>query len=120
MTPDELKGIVASMLSEGVPPGVVSRVFDLDLDLVKDEQKKVRVGKYNSDDLNDYMEQMQWDAVEVARTILATGSSVEKARFVNAILGKQMTAAAKRSPEGQRDQLSKMEEMFAKMRGDDG
>lgn len=120
MTSDELKGIVKSMLSEGVPPGVVSRVFDLDLDLVKDEQKRVRVGKYGTDDLNDYMEQMQWDAVEVARTILATGSSVEKARFVNAILGKQMSAAAKRAPEGQRDSSDKMMELFAAMRGDDG
>ena len=120
MTPDELQEIVKMMLSEGVPPGVVSRVFDLDLDLVKEQQRGLRVKRYNTDDLNDYMEQMQWDAVEVARTILATGSTVEKARFVNAILGKQMTAAVKRAPEGQRDSLDKVTEMFAKMRGDDG
>ena len=120
MTPDELQQIVKSMLAEGVPPGVVSRVFDLDIDLVKEEQKRTRVGKYNTDDLNDYMEQMQWDAVEVARTILATGSTTEKARYVSAILGKQMSAAAKRAPEGQRDSAAKMLEMFAAMRGDDG
>lgn len=120
MTPGELQGIVESMATEGVPAGVISRVFGLDLDLVKDTVKEVRIGKYGTDDLNDYMEQMQWDAVEVARTTLATGSSTEKARLMSAILGKQMTAAAKRRPEGERDELGKIEEMFAAMRGDDG
>jgi predicted alpha-1,6-mannanase (GH76 family) len=112
----ELETIVEKMLVEGVPPGVVSRVFDLDLDLVKDEQRKVRIRKYGTEDLNDYMEQMQWDAIETARTTLATGSTAEKSRFVSAILGKQMTAAAKRTPEGEREKRDQVEEMFRKMR----
>jgi hypothetical protein len=99
---------------------VVSRVLDLEPDLVAEAQKDVRIRKYGTDDLNDYMEQMQWDAVEVARTTLANGSTAEKARFVSSILSKQMTAAAKRAPEGQRDNAEKMLEMFAAMRGDDG
>jgi hypothetical protein len=117
ITARELEDIVGKMLGEGVPAGVVSRVFELDIELVKDEQKKVRVRKYGTEDLNDYLEQMQWDAIEVARTILANGSPSEQSRYVSAILGKQMTAAAKRAPQGERDQMDNVMEMFKHMRG---
>jgi len=60
ITARELEDLVGKMLGEGVPAGVVSRVFELDIELVKDEQKKVRVRKYGTEDLNDYLEQMQW------------------------------------------------------------
>jgi hypothetical protein len=118
ITARELEAIVDRMLSEGVPTGIVSRVFDLDLDLVKEEQRKVRVRMYGTDDLNDYLDQMKWDAIETARNTLATGSVAEKARFVSTILGRQMAAASKRAPEDQRDQRAQVEEMFKNMRGE--
>lgn len=120
ITARELEALVERMLGEGVPPGVVSRVFDLDADLVKAALKGIRVRKYGTDDLNDYMEQMTWDAIEAARTAIATGSSAEKNRVLATVLGKQMTAAVKRNPEGQRDAAGKIMEMFGHMRGDDG
>jgi hypothetical protein len=118
ITARELETLVERLLSEGVPPGVVSRVLDLEPDLVAEAQKDVRIRKYGTDDLNDYMEQMTWDAVEAARTAIATGSAAEKNSVMRAILGKQMTSAAKRSPEGQRNQVAKVMEMFATMRGE--
>ncbi len=119
ITARELEAIVERMLSEGVPTGVVSRVFDLDLDLVKEEQRKVRVRRYGTDDLNDYLDQMKWDAIETARNTLATGSVAEKARFVTTILGRQIAAASKRSPEDERDRKAQVDEMFRTMRGED-
>lgn len=118
MTGAELKLLTERLLGEGVPPGVVGRVLELDPELVAETLKKVRVRKYETDDLNDYMEQMTWDAVEAARTAIATGSAAEKSRVMSAILGKQMTAAAKRNPEGQRGQIAKLQQMFGEMRGD--
>jgi hypothetical protein len=120
VTASELQTIVEKMLGEGVPPGVVDRVFPgVGIDTIKATQKEVRVKRYGTDDLNDYLEQMQWEAIEDSLTTLRTGSAAEKSRVRSTILGKQMTAAIKRSPEGQRDSMSKMTEMFARMRGDE-
>jgi hypothetical protein len=119
-TAKELEKIIEKMLLEGVPPGVVDRVFPgVGLDTIKEAQKQVRVAQYGTDDLNDYLEQMQWMAVEDAMTTFQTGSATERARVRSAILGKQMTAAAKRPPEGTRNQRQAFDKMFAHMRGDD-
>jgi hypothetical protein len=117
ITADELEGIVEKMLSEGVPAGVVSRVFSLDLDLVKATQKQVRTNKYGTDDQNDYFEQMVWDTIEWARTTMATGSAADQSRVGTAILGKQMTAALRRAPQGDRDAQDEWMDVFKKMRG---
>ena len=116
----EFKKLVERMLEEGVPPGVVARVMEIDDDLVKEALKGVRVNRYGTDDLNDYMEQMQWRAIEEALSALATGSATDRAKILSTVLGKQMTAAAKRMPEGQRDQVAKIQDLMAAMRGDDG
>ena len=120
ITARELEALVERLLSEGVPPGVVSRSLDLDPDVVKSAMKGIRITRYGTDDLSDYTEQMQWRVIEEAMTALSTGSAAEKARVMSTVLGKQMAAASKRAPEGQRDKLAQLEEMFAGMRGDDG
>jgi hypothetical protein len=120
VTADEFKTLVERMLTEGVPPAVVARIVNMDVDLIKEAQKEVRVKRYGTDDLNDYLEQMQWRTIEEAMTSLATGSSTDKARVMSTVLGKQMTAATKRMPEGQRDAGAKIQELMASMRGDDG
>lgn len=117
ITAKEFEAIVERFLEEGTPPGVVSRALNLEIDLVKDAQKKVRVRKYGTDDLDDYTEQTQWDAVEVFKTVLATGSTSEKARFASIILGKQLSAIGKRKPQSQREQTEQLEDLFREMRG---
>ena len=116
MTGEELEGLVERCLGEGVPPGVVARVFDLDDDLVKEKQKEVRKAKYGTDDLNDYLEQVQWDTLEWAKTTMANGAPAAQARVAATVLGKQMTVAAKRTPQGERDTAEQIMEMFARMR----
>jgi len=117
VTGEELETITERMLEEGVPPGVVARVLDLDDELVKDTQSKVRVKRYGTDDLGDYTEQMQWKMMEVALNTLEHGSTAEKARVMSTVLGKQIAAVAKRSPEAERSQREAVEELFEQMRG---
>ena len=116
MTGEELEGLVERCLEEGVPPGIVARVFDLDDDLIKEKQKEVRKAKYGTEDLNDYIEQIQWDIIDWAKTTMATGAPAAQARVAATVLGKQMTVAAKRTPQGERDTAEQLMEMFARMR----
>jgi hypothetical protein len=117
LTGEELASIVEKCLVEGVPPGVVSRVFELDIELVKTAQKEARVHKYNTDDQNDFFEQMVWDTIDWVRTTLASGSNTDKAKVATAILGKQMTAALRRAPQGDREDRDEWMDIFEKMRG---
>lgn len=115
----ELELIVESFLVEGVPPGIIARVFDLDLDLVKRAQRKVRVQRYGTEDLVEFTEQLQWDAVDKARDIIWKGSAVDSTRFVSAILGKQISLAARRTPDSQRRATDAVLKLFEDMRSGD-
>jgi len=112
----ELELITERLLEEGVPPGVVARVFDLDVDLVREAQKAVRVLRYGTDDLEEYTEQTRWDAMEHARRTIATGSEADKTRFSAAMLGKTMAASARRTPAGVIQNQETILEMMEKMR----
>lgn len=112
----ELELIVESLLVEGVPPGILARVFDLELDLVKKAQRNVRVTRYGTEDLVEFTEQLQWDAVDKARDIIWKGSAVDSTRFVSAILGKQIALAARRTPDAQRNAQHALLDMLDKMK----
>lgn len=112
----ELELIVESLLVEGVPPGIVARVFTLEPDLVKEIQRNVRVKRYGTDDLTEFTEQLQWDAIDKAREVIFSGSAVDSTRFVSAILGKQIALAARRTPDSQRRATDAVIDLFEKMR----
>ena len=48
--------------------------------------------------MTEYMEQLQWDAVDEARQTIATGSAAEKSRVLGMVLGKQVALSARRTP----------------------
>ena len=116
ITAIELEAICERLLTEGVPPGVVSRVFDLDPELVKTAQAKVRVRRYGTEDLSEYLEQIQWDTLDRVRDIIAKGSPSDQVKFAGALLGKQMAVAARRTPEKQRETTDRVLAMFENMR----
>lgn len=118
MTGEELEIIVGSLLENGVPPSVIARVFDLDHDLVKHAQSQVRVKRYGTDDMTEYMEQLQWDAVDEARQTIATGSAAEKSRVLGMVLGKQVALAARRTPEGVRNSQDALLDALEAMRNE--
>lgn len=111
-----MTNMVERLLIEGVPPGVIARAFELNVELIKERQSQVRRVKYGTDDLSEYMEQMQWTAVEEALKTMQSGSVAEKTRFVSAILGKQMAVAARRTPESQRKATDSLMDLMAEMR----
>lgn len=111
-----MSNMVERLLIEGVPPGVIARAFELNVELIKERQSQVRRVKYGTDDLSEYMEQMQWTAVEEALKTMQSGSVAEKTRFVSAILGKQMAVAARRTPESQRKATDSLMDLMQEMR----
>lgn len=108
MTDAELVTLVERCLIEGVPPSVVARVFGLDTELVKQAVKTVRVKQYGTDDLAEYTEQLQWDAVDQARQILSSGSVADKTRFISSVLGRHISVAGRRTPATQREAAEKV------------
>lgn len=116
LSADELEMIVVRMLEEGVPPSVAARIFGLEPELVRDVQSRVRIAHYGTEDLVEYVEQMQWEAVDKARKTLAEGSPTEQARLTQLLLAKQMTLAARRTPEGTRKARDDLLDTLAAMR----
>ena len=116
MTGAEMENLVTRLLTNGVPKSVVARSLDLDPDLVGAKLKEVRVNRYGTDDMTEYMEQLQWDAVDDARQIIANGSAAEKTRVLGMVLGKQVALSARRTPEAVRNSQDSVIEMFKEMR----
>lgn len=116
MTAEELESLVERLLSNGVPKSVVARSLDLDPDLVGEKLKSVRVNRYGTDDMTEYMEQLQWDAVDEARRIIETGSATEKSRTLGMVLGKQVALSARRTPESVRNSQGAVLDLLDSMR----
>lgn len=120
ITARELEAICEALLVEGVPPGVVARVFHLDGDLVKKLQTKLRIKRYGTEDLSEYLEQIQWDTLDELRTIIARGSAADKVKFAGMLIGKQMAVAARRTPEKTREATDRVLEILENMRTGEG
>jgi len=117
MKPEELEHLVERLLTEGVPAGVVARVFDLSPELVREAQSLLRIRRYGTDDLAEYTVQTQWDAIEQARHVLVHGSPSERAKFAAAVLRAPMARSARETPEQVQKTRAAIEEVMAAMRG---
>ena len=111
-----LETMVNRLLEEGVPTEVISRAFQLDIELLKERQSQVRKNRYGTDDLSEYIEHLRWTALESALTTVTSGSVADKTRFLSAILGKEMAVSARRTPESQRKAVDSVMDMMAEMR----
>lgn len=116
MTPEELELVVESLLAEGVPTGVISRVFSLDVEMVKQCQRVVRIRRYGTDDLAEYIEQMEWDAIDKARDVIEHGSQADQNKILSTVLGKRVALTGRRTPEGQRRNQEAMIDALSAMR----
>ncbi len=116
MNGEELEALVLRCLQEGVPRPVVARIFDLDEELVRSAQTQVRQARYGTDDMTEYMEQLQWETVEDALRVLKSGSAAEKARVHSMVLGKQVALSARRTPESVRNSQEAVVDLMEAMR----
>jgi hypothetical protein len=116
VTGEEMEILVTRLLSNGVPKSVVARSLNLDPDIVAAKLTEVRVSRYGTDDMTEYMEQLQWDAVDEARQIISSGSATEKTRVLATVLGKQVALSARRTPESVRNSQGAVLDLMEAMR----
>jgi hypothetical protein len=113
---DSYELLVRRCLESGVPTGVVADVFELPADVVKELQKLVRVERYGTADMAEYLDNIQWQTLERAQQMLDDGSPEQAARIVSAVFGKQIAAAGKRPSEGLEAQRAEMMAALTGMR----
>lgn len=116
MTADELEALVVRCYEEGVPIGVVGRIFELDEDLLKETLGAFRVKRYGTDDESEYVEILKWEAIAKAREIIATGSAAEQKAILSTVLGKQFAMVARRTPESVRNSQDAVVDLMEAMR----
>lgn len=112
----ELEELVAKLLENGALPGTVARTFDLDLELVKEAQSRLRITNYGTDDVTEYLDQIQWDTLQEVQSIMARGTVADKIRFASIILGKQVALNARRKPETERVRTDALLDALTNMR----
>lgn len=111
-----LEVMVDRLLGEGVPPGVIGRAFELNVELVKERQSLVRKKKYGTDDLSEFIEHLRWAALEGALETVTSGSVSDKKAFLSVILGKEMAVNARRTPESQRKAVDTVMDLMESMK----
>ena len=99
-----IEHFVTRLVEEGVPASVVARAFDLDVDLVKEVRATVRVRLYTTADMDEYLESLRWAVMSDAFSILRHGSTMDRTRLTAAVLGRQITASARKPSEGEKEQ----------------
>jgi hypothetical protein len=114
--PEAFGLFVERCLEEGVPASVVARIFELDLELVRQCLSIVRQKRYGTDDLAEYTVQAQWEALEEVRNIMTTGNPTERARVAATLLRTTVAVAGRRVPEKQREMAEKVFDLFKGMR----
>lgn len=111
---DTYELLVRRSLEAGVPPGVVAAIFELTTDVAKELQRQVRVERYGTADMAEYLDQIQWQTLERAQQLLEGGSPEQAARIVNSVFGKQIANAGKRPSSALEEQRA---ELMAAMKG---
>jgi len=110
-----LESLVGGLLQEGVPHALVARVFDLDPVFVKSYRDQLRVEKYGTDDMQEYLTQLEWDAIDVMnRAVNGKNVPADQVRAASLVIGKTVAVNARRTPE---KTAEKRDELLDRMRG---
>ena len=118
---DEVAGYIEGLLYEGVPVGVVARVFQMPTEAVKQYRDSLRIAKYGTDDMQDYLTQLEWNAIDIVSRQLAgerVGADQHKAAI--AVIGKTVAVNARRTPEKQAEKRDELLDRLREMSRDDG
>ena len=99
MTEEEFTNIIERLLTVGVPPTAVAKAFDIDTFVVKERLNDLRVEKYGAAELSEFVQAIQWEALELFRDSLYTAPHALRQRSIAGILGKTMSLTARQTPE---------------------
>ena len=101
--------------------GVVARVFKVDPAETKIRRDELRTKKYGTDDMQDYLTQLEWEAIDVStRAVRGEKVPVAQQRAAQAIIGKTVAVNARRTPEKQAERLDDVLAALRGMNEDDG
>jgi hypothetical protein len=110
------EGLIRRSLEHGVPPEIVAAVFEIPADIAKEMQREVRVAKFGTADRAEYLEHLEWTALERVGKTIEHGSPAEVARVTTAVFGRQIAAAGKRPSDALTDARKDLMAAFAGMR----
>ena len=116
MEVDEFEHLVLRALELGVPADLTAELFELPVDTATELLRTVRVRQYGTADLPEFIEGLQWRALEHADRMLRSGSVDQAAKIVTAVFGRQIQAAGRRPSTELEEARARITQMFSQAR----
>jgi hypothetical protein len=113
---DIYEALLRRSLERGVPTDAVADIFGLPKETVKEMAKEAKVGRFNTADLAEYTENLQWETLERTQQIIRNGSPDQVARIATAVFGRQIQAAGRRPSSALEEQRADLMGAFAGIR----
>ncbi|MGA9527158.1 MAG: hypothetical protein WBS24_03470 [Terriglobales bacterium] len=116
MNVDEFEHLVVRSLELGVPTHIVAELYELPLATAKEIQKQVRVRDFTTDDQAEFVENLQWRALQEADRMLRSGSPDQAMKIVTSTFGRQIQAAGNRPSDKVTERRNELMETLRSMR----
>ena len=116
MDVDEFQFLVTRSLELGVPTHIVGELFELPQATAKEIQRQVRVEQFGTDDQAEFVENLQWRALQEADRMLRSGSPDQAMKIVTSTFGRQIQAAGNRPSDKVTERRNELMETFRSMR----
>ena len=116
MDVDEFQFLVTRSLELGVPTHIVGELFELPQPTAKEIQRRVRVTQFGTDDQAEFVENLQWRALQEADRMLRSGSPDQAMKIVTSTFGRQIQAAGNRPSDKVTERRNELMETLRKMR----
>jgi len=108
--------LVLRSLELGIPDDISAELFELPVETIKELKKQVLVREFGTEDKEQFVENLQWRALQHADRMLRSGSPDQAMRIVNAVFGRQIAVAGKRPSSAVEEQREQLMTMFAGIR----
>lgn len=116
MDVDEYEHLIVRSLELGVPTHIVGELFELPVPTAKEIQRQVRVTQFSTDDQAEFVENLQWRALQEADRMLRSGSPDQAMKIVTSTFGRQIQAAGNRPSDKVTERRNELLETLRMMR----
>ena len=116
MDVDEYQHLIVRSLELGVPTHICAELFELPQATAKEIQRQVRVEQFGTDDQAEFVENLQWRALQEADRMLRSGSPDQAMKIVTSTFGRQIQAAGNRPSDALERRRSELMDTLARMR----
>jgi hypothetical protein len=108
--------LVIRSVELGIPADISAELFNLPVETIKELQREVRIREFNTDQKEEFVENLQWKALQHADRMLASGSPDQAMKIVNAVFGRQIAVAGKRPSSATEEARERLMSMFEGIR----